>query len=208
MWSRYVAIGDSFTAGFGDPTPGIPTRSVTDWLADAIGKIQQDWHYHNLGRNGAAASHVLASQVPAALSYDPDLVSLTVGANDVNKTGWEAGIFERTLVDILGPFHRRQSTLLTFTYPDVSPAVMVGGKVPREWQTDLDKLKQANQIVREVSERLGACILDFESYFPAQQQENLSFDRFHPNARGYRLMADQALALLVKRFNLPPTRDM
>jgi lysophospholipase L1-like esterase len=206
MWRRYAAIGDSFTAGFGDPTPGLPTRSLTDWLAETLGRLQPGWRYQNLGRNGATAPQVLESQVPAALSFEPDLVSLTVGANDVGKHGWGAGNFEQALSDILGPFHRRRATLLTFTYPDVSPAVAEkGGEVPQEWQAYLHKLKTANQVVRTVSQHLNACILDFESFTQAQERENLSFDRLHPNARGYKLMADRALERLIERFDVPLT---
>src|SRR3954449_10094968 len=49
-WSRYVAIGDSFTAGVGDPEPLSPggMRGWADRIAEELGEGRGEFGYANL----------------------------------------------------------------------------------------------------------------------------------------------------------------
>src|SRR6187200_2440122 len=49
-WSRYVALGDSFTAGVGDPEPLSPggMRGWADRIAEELGEGRGEFGYANL----------------------------------------------------------------------------------------------------------------------------------------------------------------
>ena len=53
-WSRYVAIGDSFTEGIGDPEPQSPGghRGWADRVAEALAERTDDFAYANLAIRG------------------------------------------------------------------------------------------------------------------------------------------------------------
>ncbi len=53
-WRRYVAIGDSFTEGIGDPEPGSPGghRGWADRVAEVLAAVRPDFAYANLAVRG------------------------------------------------------------------------------------------------------------------------------------------------------------
>jgi lysophospholipase L1-like esterase len=82
---RYVALGDSYSAGVGsgsyDPASGSCDRSAyaypEQWAA-----ANSPASFTSVACSGATTSDVLSSQVPA-LSSGTTLVSITIGGNDV-----------------------------------------------------------------------------------------------------------------------------
>jgi lysophospholipase L1-like esterase len=82
---RYVALGDSFTEGVGDPDPSRPNglRGWADRVAEALSARNDDLGYANLAIRGRKLRAILAEQVDPAIALDPDLVSIHAGANDV-----------------------------------------------------------------------------------------------------------------------------
>ena len=75
---RYLALGDSFTEGVGDPDPGRPNavRGWADRVAEQLCAAGADWGYANLAIRGKKIRQVVAEQVPAALELRPTLVTL------------------------------------------------------------------------------------------------------------------------------------
>src|SRR3954452_2850975 len=89
-WSRYVAIGDSFSEGLWDDPDGreAPQRGWADLLASHLSQRrtaagESPLLYANLAIRGRLLKSILVEQVPAALSLKPDLVSLVGGGNDI-----------------------------------------------------------------------------------------------------------------------------
>ena len=75
---RYVALGDSFTEGVGDPDPGLPNgvRGWADRVADVLASQADDFGYANLAIRGRKMDAILAEQIEPALAMRPDLVSI------------------------------------------------------------------------------------------------------------------------------------
>ena len=67
-WSRYVAIGDSFTEGIGDPEPQSPggTRGWADRVAEVLAQGADDFAYANLAIRGRLLQQIADEQVDAA----------------------------------------------------------------------------------------------------------------------------------------------
>lgn len=84
-WTRYVALGDSFTEGMSDAHPTEPDRYVgwADRLASLLSAHDQDFGYANLAVRGRMLADVVGAQVDAALDLRPDLVSVVGGGNDI-----------------------------------------------------------------------------------------------------------------------------
>jgi len=86
-WSRYVAIGDSFTEGVGDPDPTRP-NGLRGW-ADRVAEVRDDragasgFGYANLAIRGRKLHAIIAEQLDAAVALEPDLVTVYAGANDI-----------------------------------------------------------------------------------------------------------------------------
>ena len=82
---RYVALGDSFTEGVGDPDPARPNglRGWADRVAEVLAAQTPDFGYANLAIRGRKLKPIVAEQVDAGLALEPDLVSIHAGANDV-----------------------------------------------------------------------------------------------------------------------------
>jgi lysophospholipase L1-like esterase len=90
----FVALGDSFTEGVGDPYPdgtghrglsyrGLSYRGWADRFAERLAADRPDLRYANLAVRGRLVGQVVAEQVPQAVVMAPDLVSIAAGGNDL-----------------------------------------------------------------------------------------------------------------------------
>src|SRR3954463_14076734 len=88
-WTRFVAIGDSFTEGIGDPEPESPGghRGWADRVAEVLAAGTEDFAYANLAIRGRLLQQILDEQVEAALELKPDLISVSAGGNDIIRPG-------------------------------------------------------------------------------------------------------------------------
>lgn len=84
-WSRYVAIGDSFTEGMSDPDPNHEDRYIgwADRLAALLSQHSDDFHYANLAVRGRKIDDIAGPQLDAGLRLEPDLVSIVGGGNNI-----------------------------------------------------------------------------------------------------------------------------
>lgn len=88
-------------------------------------------------------------------------------------------------------------------YPDlITSNVKRGNQVSKQWQLYFQRMQDINAVIREVSAKVDACLLDLENYAPAQDPTHISTDRVHPNALGHKLAGDAALQLLIERYEL------
>ena len=75
-WRRYVAIGDSFSEGIGDPDPDRPGyhRGWADRVAETLAEGTQNFAYANLAVRGKLIAQIRDEQIAPALELRPDLV--------------------------------------------------------------------------------------------------------------------------------------
>jgi lysophospholipase L1-like esterase len=100
----FVALGDSFSEGVGDPYPDGTCQGWADRFARQLATVSPGLRYANLAIRGKLLGQVVAEQVPAAVALAPDLVSLAAGGNDLlrPKTDLDglAAAFERAVADL------------------------------------------------------------------------------------------------------------
>jgi hypothetical protein len=78
---RIVALGDGYTYGAGTDAP--QRDSWPAQLADVLRRDGNRVYLANLAETGSSSINVRDMQVPAVEAYEPDIVTLQVGGNDV-----------------------------------------------------------------------------------------------------------------------------
>ena len=196
MYSKYLALGDSITAGFGDDVGDLTCRSWAQWLAEGLAATAPGIAFENLAASGATAIDVLRDQVPEIEVFQPDLVSVTVGANDARVPEWTAEDFRSNYASILQAAADADARIITGTYPDIEASVLkAGGKIRDSWRLYFDRMHEVNAVIREVSGTHGTCLIEMETP-EASDPRFLSRDFTHPNALAYRWIGEVALGLL------------
>jgi lysophospholipase L1-like esterase len=197
-WSTYVAMGDSLTAGRGDE--GRDGRPV-GWaqrLADILTvRTAVRCGLTNLAVDGATVRQVLSKQLPAVAARKPDLVSVTVGLNDIRVRSFDELSFKADLGQLFEALAATQATLLTCTLPDLT---LVMSLSPELHEVVHERMRQASDIIREQAESYGAVCLDAWSLPGAVDPDLYGPDGMHPNHKGHQFIAAASADALAPRW--------
>lgn len=189
----YVAMGDSAAQGIGASRPdhsyvGLLARLMRDTTGRSVRVV-------NLSVSGATTALAVRDQLPKLAKYRPDVMTVSIGANDIAK--WDSEAFEANLREILDavPPHALIADLPFFYFPHHERKVAV-----------------ANDILRRLVAERGLTLvrLHRETRVRGFRRMFTHFanDWFHPNDHGYRVWADAfrpaVLATLADRFPTDP----
>ena len=125
-WTRYVAMGDSFTEGIGDPEPSSPGghRGWADRVAEELGRTQPDFAYANLAVRGRLLQQIVDQQLAPALELKPDLVTLSAGGNDLIRPGGDPDALAEKLDSVVQILSMGGATVVLFNGPDTGSSVL------------------------------------------------------------------------------------
>ena len=186
-WSTYVALGDSLTAGTGDEGRDGRPVGFAQRLADVLSvRTAVRCRLINLAVDGATAGQVLGKQLPAVTACHPDLVSVTVGMNDVRARGFDELRLKADLGQLLEALAATQATVLTCTLPDVTAVMALS---PELAEVARERLRLASDIIREQAESYGALCVDAWAMPEAADPELYGPDHMHLGSRGHQLLA-------------------
>ena len=197
-WSRYVAIGDSFTEGVGDPDPESPggLRGWADRFAEVLSQHNPELAYANLAVRGKLIQQISEEQVDAALDLRPDLISICAGGNDVIRPGSDPDEVAVRLDRMLDRLSEGGATLMVFTGVDVAFQPV--------FRTIRGKVAIFNENVRKVAQRHDAIVVDQWAIEELQDNRYWAGDRLHLNALGHHTIAQHALDTLNVPHTLQP----
>lgn len=180
-WCRYAVIGDSLSAGTGDPTPGYGNLGWSDRFARVLGRVRPDLEYLNTSETGATTPQTLEKQVDRMREFGPDLLHLPCGANDLVRRSPDFGEIERNLRRMYELAAGTGAQLTTFT---LGRAYVV--PVFPDWA---DRVVRLNGITRALAAEYSAVVVDMWDH-PVNARENLlSEDRIHFSTSGQAVMA-------------------
>jgi lysophospholipase L1-like esterase len=186
-WSTYVAIGDSLTAGRGDEGRDGRPIGWAQRLADILGvRTTVRCSLTNLAVDGATVHEVLSKQLPAVGARKPDLVSVTVGINDIRRRDFDELSFKADLGQLIEALAATQATMLTCTLPDLSAIMSLS---PDLHEVVRERMRLASDIIREQAESYGAVCLDAWSLPGVTDPDLYAPDRLHPNSKGHQFIA-------------------
>jgi lysophospholipase L1-like esterase len=194
-WSNYVALGDSLTAGRDDRGPdggrvGWPRR-LAGLLSARTAVLCA---LTNLAVDGAALDTVLECQLPSVAGLRPDLVSVTVGMNDIRDAGFSEERFAAGLSQLFDGMTATGATMLTCTLPDIAGIMPLPAGLVEVART---RLRRVSDVIRAQAAARGAVCLDTWAMPGAADPGLFGPDRIHPNPSGHQLMAAAFADLLL-----------
>ncbi|WP_077191406.1 SGNH/GDSL hydrolase family protein [Streptomyces lydicus] len=187
-WGRYAVIGDSLSAGTGDPTPGYQDQGWSDRVAGVLRSVRPDLQYLNVSEVGATTAQTLENQVARMAEFSPDLLHVPCGANDIVRRWPDFGEIERTLRQMYSLAKGTGALLTTFT---LGRAYDV--PVFPDWP---EQVAAVNEIVRGLASEYDALVVDMWDH-PVNDRGNLlSEDRIHFSTSGQAVMATEVVKKL------------
>ncbi|WP_309067111.1 SGNH/GDSL hydrolase family protein [Microbacterium sp.] len=197
-WRRFVAIGDSFTEGIGDPDPAAPGghRGWADRVAAVLAQDVDDFAYANLAVRGKLIAQIVAGQIEPAVALKPDLVSICAGGNDVIRPGTDPDDIAAQLDDAVGRLAATGAAVLLFTGIDT-------GFTP-VFRPFRGKVAIYNENIRTIADRYDCIVADQWALKVVQDPRFFADDRLHYNALGHHEIARMALRALNVPNDLQP----
>lgn len=190
MIGSYVAVGDSFTEGVGDPGPDGAFVGWADRFAVLLADRQPegDFNYTNLAVRGKLLDQIVEDQLSQAKELAPDLVSFCAGGNDIIRPGVDpdevAERFERAVADLTS----HVGTVMVTTGFDTR-----GVPVLKHMR---GKIATYNGHIRAVADRYGCHVLDLWSLKTIQDRRAWDGDRLHLSPEGHTRVALRAYQVL------------
>lgn len=201
-WRRWVAIGDSFTEGVGDPEPTAPNgfRGWADRVAEVLSQQVDDFAYANLAIRGRLIGQIIQEQVEPALALKPDLITFSAGGNDVIRPGADPDAVSQLFEDAVVRLSSEGATLVVFTGIDTNFTPVFRGIRGR--------VAIYNENIRAIADRYDCIVADQWALKEVQDMRFFDDDRLHYNALGHHEIARMVLrALNVPNDLLPMQPD-
>jgi acyl-CoA thioesterase-1 len=184
----YVALGDSTVEGQG------ASRADANYVSRLHARLRAVYpgaRMMNLGYGGATSTDVLAAQVRRAVDAVPNLVTLSVGPNDITR-GVAVERFERRVDEILGALERETTAVVVVNLlPDLT-------LTPRFRSSDrrtaiARQVELFNEVLQRQARRHGAEVVDLYTASRNELPEHPEFvgaDGYHPSDVGYARWAE------------------
>lgn len=165
----WVALGDSVTQGIGASSPATSYAGLV--LDELIEHTGRPWRLINLSMTGARFADVIDHQLPAMVDagLSPEVVTAIVGSNDL--------IWRRDTDGIITDAHR------------LVEALPAGTILSRVSEARADEKRLGVNRVFDAAAAVGRVQL-FEAWDWPTGQGMWAADRFHPNDKAHRVLAD------------------
>ncbi len=185
--TRYVALGDSFTEGIGDPHPRSANglRGWADLVAVQLAEHSPGFRYANLAVRGRTLDEVLDDQIDAAIALEPELVTIYAGMNDLLKIRTDIDAMVARYAEALARLQRTGARVLTFTAADI-------GTVP-VFRRLRGRAAIYNELLRAVVDDLGLDLVDFWRLTEFRDLRLWDGDRIHLSSLGHLQIAARVL---------------
>ncbi|BCK59273.1 SGNH/GDSL hydrolase family protein [Nocardia wallacei] len=182
-WRRFGVVGDSLSAGIGDPTPGYADQGWADRVANILRRVRPDLRYLNTAENGVTTARTVAGQFDRMRAFAPDLLHLPSGPNDIVRRDPDFDAIEKAMRRMYDLAADTGALLTTFTLGRayVVPAFP-------DWP---DRIRTMNAMTRRLATEYGAVVVDMWDH-PVNDRANLvSADQIHFSTSGQAVMATE-----------------
>lgn len=194
-WTRYVALGDSFTEGLWDAPDGrdAPMRGWADLLAARLSARRAEastppLEYANLAVRGRLLRPIVDDQVPAALALKPDLVSIVGGGNDLLRPDGNPDRLAARLEAAVVRLRESGADVLLATGFDTAESPVV--------RLIRSKVAIYNTMIWSIARRQGAHVVDLWGMRALHDWRMWAEDRIHLTTAGHQRVAQAALVAL------------
>lgn len=190
MRRRFVAIGDSFTEGVGDPNPLYPNgvRGWGDRVARQLGRADDRWRYANLAIRSKYLGEVVTEQVDTALAMRPTVLTFYAGGDDMLTARVNMAAVMDLYEDTIRRLTASGAQLVLFTADDATRGPIL--------EPVRRRIAFFNNTVRDLARDTGAILIDHDRMSEFSDRRLWSFDRIHMSRHGHKLLAAAVLAEL------------
>lgn len=195
-FTRYVALGDSFTEGCGDPQPALPNglRGWADRVAEVLAADNPDMRYANLAVRGRTMDEILEQQIQTAVMLEPDIVTIFAGLNDLLVVRNDIDAMMARYADALKTLQQTGAHVITFTAADL-------GTVPL-FRRLRGRAAIYNELLRTIVDDLDVQLVDFWRFTEFRDPRLWDGDRIHLSPLGHERFAARVLDALAIPHNL------
>ncbi len=179
---KYVALGDSLTAGVG------VTNSKDTYphlLSEHLIRPGLIIELINLGFPSAKTQDLIDSQLQQAVSSNPDIVTVLIGVNDVHDLISQEK-FKKNYQDIIDQLtSKTKAKVIVINIPYIGSKKLI--KWPYTWLYDM-RIRQFNSIIKTIAQNKDLTLIDL---YAATKDRSISdpdyysIDQFHPSIKGY-----------------------
>jgi lysophospholipase L1-like esterase len=196
-YTRYVAIGDSFTEGMADPDPTHANRYVgwADRLAAHLAPMAGDdsggraaFGYANLAIRGRLLADIAGPQVDRALALAPDLVSIVGGGNDILRPRADIDALAARLEDAVARLRASGADVLLSTPSDPRDAPLI--------KASRGRAATYTAHIWSIARRHDAHVIDLWGMAALRDWRLWAPDRIHLTPEGHRRVALNAFTAL------------
>lgn len=177
-WSTYVALGDAFTEGLGDPDAQNSGHNIgwADRIADSLSLIRSDFLYANLATDGTSLTTITQDQLPRACAMRPELVSLCAGTRELLE-GASAADTAGRFASIVEQLDQTRAKIILLTAPTVDRHA-TSSRIDRE-------IRAYNRYLRLIAKRSGAVLVDLPRVRGLADPRLRTPDGLHFNPAGH-----------------------
>ena len=189
----YVAIGDSSVEGIG---ASHPSYSYPAQVFENIKKTYPSATFYNLGQNGARCQNVIDNQLPQLLKLKPNLVTISIGINDMRGKVYVAK-FAKDLCALVETIQSEtDAKIIINNIPDFSllPTIPIYLRILAK--IFIRRFNKAIETTARDFELVLVDIFKVSKRFHKRWHEFISEDGFHPSDSGYTLWADEIISNL------------
>lgn len=167
----YLALGDSTAQGIG------ASRPVNGYVGLVAKRLEQKSgrpvKIINLSKSGAKVSDCLKEQIPEIMNYQPDVITIEIGANDLSI--WNEAEFRRDMAELISKLPAK-TVISDMPY-------FGGGR-----RKNLEPLSvTASAIIRELASKRGLKLAPLHEVTAENDHWTVNgADLFHPSNKGYR----------------------
>jgi lysophospholipase L1-like esterase len=197
-WTRYVAIGDSFTEGIGDPEARSPGgyRGWADRVAEVLSLQTPDFAYANLAVRGRLIDQIVDEQIEPALALHPDLITISAGGNNIIRPGSDPDQVAEKLDSAVGRLRADGATVVVFNGPDIGMTPVLGRV--------RGKVAIYNENIHALALRHDAVVADMWALRELSDSRMWAPDRLHFSPVGHNSIARMVLQTLNVENDLEP----
>ncbi len=192
-WQHFVAMGDSFTEGFGDAVDGFAKLGAVDRLAAALRQSNPDLRYTNLAQRGLMVTEIRKQQLETALDLKPDLVSIVAGANDIMTGRFSAARWEEEFRTLYEALTQAGAAVIAGNLPEFP--ILRTLKEPLQARLR-SNFARGNNIIQRLAAQHQVILVDAWEISQRSGREDWSEDGVHLNSRGYLKFAQETLKVL------------
>ena len=196
-YRRYVAIGDSWTEGLGDPDRARPNglRGWADRVAEVLATRSDDFGYANFAVRGRRVGEIFDEQLAPALALRPDLLTIQGAGNDFLRASVDIDALVVAIDGAVAQAVRAGAEVVLFTH---------GAAASGPFRALRGRIAVFNELLREVVDAHGAVLVDNWRLREARDPRYWHADRVHLSPAGHHRVARHVLDALGVPHGLQP----